>query len=208
MPRYVSYKPRKYDKAETLRRSSEYQVKGYKRWIDPFPAVHGTRPEKMVYEQLVRRGIRFYFLNEFTYTIPEIELVKEYQSDFVLPDQKIIIEVQGSYWHSQPAAVESDAFKFAVYQQAGWHALAWWDFDIEADVNKLFREEPLLANYNFIPANKSTELPVVSRKNQNTSKGIVTMNKRRALRVSYRKKPVSIKKRKVKGLKSYATGIR
>jgi very-short-patch-repair endonuclease len=181
---------------------------GYKRWVDPFPAVHGTRPEKMVYEQLVRRGIRFYFLNDFTYSIPEIDFLKEYQTDFRLPDQKIIIEVQGAYWHSKPKAIESDAFKLAVYQSAGWRVLTWWDFDIEDDINKLFRDEPLLVGYGYLGKSLSTELKPVSRKKQDTSQGIRTLNTKRALRVSYRKKAVAIKKRKTKGLYTYATGIR
>ena len=208
MPRYVRYNPNRLKTEEKIRRAKTMRVLGYKRWVDPYPAVHGTRPEKMVYEQLVRRGIRFYFLNEFTFRIPEIALVKEFQVDFVLPDQKIIIEVQGAYWHSMPNTINSDAFKFAIYQQAGWHALAWWDFDIEDDVNKLFRSEPLLASFNYIGKNLSTELPVKSRKKQDTSQGIRTMNKKRALRVLYKKMPISIKKRKVKGLKSYALGIK
>ena len=117
MPRIVRYNPNRYNPQERAQRRDSYRVSGYKLWIDPYPAVHGTLPEKMVYEQLSRRGIRFYFLNDFTYTIPEIALSKEFQSDFVLPDQKIIIEVQGAYWHSLPKTIESDAFKFALYDK-------------------------------------------------------------------------------------------
>lgn len=208
MPRYVRYNPNRISAEERARRAKTYRVHGYKGWVDPYPGVHGTRPEKMVYEALVRRGIRFYFTNEFTYSIPEIDFIKEYQSDFRLPDQKIIIEVQGSYWHAKPEAVEADAFKFAVYEQTGWKPLAWWDFDIEADVNQLFLAEPALASYHVTANTGTTELAVVSRKIADSSKGIITMNKRRALRVLYRKKAVSIKKPKIRGAKSYAVGIR
>lgn len=174
---------------------------GYKNWVDPFPHVHGTKPEKMVYQALLERGIRFYFLNEFTYTIPEIDFVKEYQSDFILPDHKIIIEVQGSYWHSKPEAVEADAFKFAVYEQTGWRPLAWWDFDIEVRLHELFAEDPVLRGIPMLAKNTaSTELAPVSRKKQDTSQGIRTMNYRRGQRQAYKKKPVSVsslnKKRK------------
>ncbi len=208
MPRLARYNPNKYPRDEQVARSKTYRVTGYKRWIDPYPEVHGTRPEKIVYEQLVRRGIKFYFLNDFTYSIPEIDFIKEYQTDFVLPDQKIVIEVQGAYWHSKPESIESDAFKLAVYQSAGWHVIAWWDFDIEEDINKLFRNEPLLSGYSYINNNLNTELAPVSRKKQDTSQGIRTLNAKRALRVSYRKKAVSIKKRRAKGLYTYATRIK
>lgn len=203
MPRRVGYNPDRYSRSEQVRRSRSYTVRGYKQWTDPYPMVHGTVPEKMIYEQLSRRGIKFYFLNDFTYRIPEIDLVKEFQSDFVLPDQKIIIEVQGAYWHSKPATMEADAFKMAVYEMTGWRALAWWDYDILYDVNKLFREEPLLSGYGYIGETRSTELAPVSRKKQDTSKGIRTLNYKKAQRKAYKKKPVSIKKPKITGIMSY-----
>lgn len=204
MVRRISYDPYRYEQLDAEARSRRYRVNGYKRWIDPFPGVHGTVPEKMVYEQLTKRGIPFYFLNDFTYTIPEIEFVKEYQSDFVLPHLKLIIEVQGAFWHSKPKTIESDAFKFAVYEATGWKAVAWWDYDILENVNRLFAAEPLLAGYSNTNVTRLAELTPVSRKKADTSQGIRTLNYRRAQRLQYKKKPVSIKKIKVKGYSTYA----
>lgn len=190
MPRILSYKKRSTD--YRLQQNKRYQVRGYKKWIDPFPNVQGTLPEKMVYSALSQRGIPFLFLNDITFSIPEISFIKEYQADFVIPSLRIIIEVQGAYWHSKPSTIEDDAFKMAVYQQAGYRPLAWWDFDIIKDINSLFLTDPQLSQYNVV-RNSSSELPVQSRKKQNTSKGIVTLNKRRALKNSYKKKPVGIR---------------
>ena len=184
-------------------REGRYSVRGYKRDFDHWFGIHGTKPEKIVYQALSLRGIQFYFLNEFTYNIPEIDLSKEYQSDFVIPDLKLIIEVQGSYWHSKPEAIASDAFKFAVYQQTGWRVLAWWDFDIEVRIDELFSEDHQLRSYGVRTENtKSTELTPVSRKKQDTSQGIRTMNYRRGQRQAYKKAPV---RRKLKGslIRSY-----
>ena len=206
MPRLVRYNPNRYNRTEQVARSKRFRVSGYKGWIDPFPGVHGTVPEKMVYEQLTRRGIAFYFLNDFTYSIPEIDFIKEYQSDFVIPSMRLIIEVQGAHWHSMPKTIESDAFKFAVYESTGWQVLAWWDYDILDNVNRLFALEPKLAGYNYV-GNISTELAPVSRKKQDTSKGIRTLNYTRAIKKSYKKKPISVKKSKLKGVKTNATGV-
>ena len=74
-------------------------------WIDPFPVGFGTLPEKLVYAELTRRNIPFYYLNDIRAQIPEIEFDQWYQADFVIPSLKIIIEVQGAYWHSKPAAI-------------------------------------------------------------------------------------------------------
>lgn len=190
MPKYLKYSPRSTEYA--LNRSQRARVFGYNEWFDPFSYIHGTAPEKRVYEALSRRGIPFLFLNEQTYEIPEIELIKEYQSDFILPDQRVIIEVQGSYWHSKPDAIENDAFKFAIYQMKGWRVLAWWDYEIEANVNALFsRDLPGLGGYTG--STTTSELPVVSRKKQDTSQGIRTLNYKRGQRLSYRKKSIKLK---------------
>lgn len=193
------------NKQQIERRLRGYGVTGYKRWIDPFPTVHGTLPEKIVYAALSARGIRFYFLNDITTNIPEINIYKEYQADFILPDHKVIIEVQGYYWHSKPGAIESDAFKFAMYQSAGYRPLAWWDFEILEDINSLFlRDLPALASSRHLSA--SSELAPIKRTKVDTSKGIVTLNKKRAYRNSYKKAPVRYGKRKSYG-QSYSVGV-
>lgn len=187
-------------------RLKQYAVRGYKRWVDPFPHIHGTEPEKRVYAALSARGIRFYFLNQIETSIPEINIFKEYQADFILPDYKIIIEVQGFFWHTKPGAIESDAFKFAMYEAAGYTPLAWWDFDIIADVNLLFAREPRLAGIGATNISTPTELTPVKRIKVDTSKGIRTQNRNRALRKSYRRKPISYGKRRASS-NSYAVGV-
>jgi hypothetical protein len=187
MPRSLAYKKRTTE--YRVEQSRRYQARSGSKWIDPHPNVHGTLPEKMVYAALSARGIPFLFLNDITFNIPEIDFIKEYQADFVLPTLRIIIEVQGAYWHSKPATIEEDAFKLAIYAQAGYKPLAWWDFDIIDNLSLLFAQEPLLNQFQPY-TNLSSELPVQSRKKPNTSKGIITLNKKRALRNAYKKRPV------------------
>lgn len=191
MPRYLK------DTASAKKRkatNSNYYTKNVYSWVDPFPEVHGTLPEKMVYAELTRMGIPFYFLNDFRYSIPEIDFSQEYQADFVIPSLKIIIEVQGAYWHSKPETLESDAFKFAVYEATGWKPLAWWDYDIINDVRALFFSVPeLVGAINHHDLNSSTEIAPVSRKKPDTSKGIKTMNQRRS-----RQKELKASRRKIR----------
>lgn len=190
MPRYLTTSSVKRRKATR----DGYYTPNVFSWIDPFPEVHGTVPEKMVYAELTRNGIPFLFLNDIHFQIPEIELDKTYQADFVIPSLKLIIEVQGAYWHSKPDAIESDAFKFAVYEATGYKVLAWWDYDIIAGVDDLFLQEPLLvANMRLNNSNPSTELPVISRVKQDTSKGIRTLNSRR-----FHQKELKVGKRSVR----------
>jgi len=188
--------------ADRIGRSTNRRIRNEK-WVDPFPLGFGTLPEKMVYAELTRRNIPFYYLNDVRFQIPEIDFDKWYQADFVLPNQKIIIEVQGAYWHSKPATIDEDAYKFAIYQTTGWKPLAWWDYDIESRLQELFFEVPeLLAASSFNPTyGRSTELAPQRRTKTDTSKGIRTVNERR-----FRAKMATTSRRKIrKAIGFYAT---
>lgn len=194
MPRLVKYRP---NRISTKVRAERMAIKRYRKgtWVDPFPWVHGTLPEKMVYAELSRRGIPFLFLNEINFKIPEIDFNKDYQADFVIPSLNIIIEVQGAFWHSKPKTVESDAFKFAIYQLKGYKVLAWWDYEIMTDLAGLIAREPKLTGAS-IPLNfqtGSSELKARSRKKPDTSKGIRTLNRKRANAQAWKRKAVRVR---------------
>jgi len=194
MPRLV--------KVQRLRQKTSYraQLAGVQRsrkgkWVDPFPWVHGTRPEKMVYAELSRRRIPFLFLNDIKLSFPEIELVKEFQADFVIPSLKLVIEVQGAYWHSMQKTIEADAMKMAYYEAAGYRVLAWWDYDIEERLHELFAADPqLTAASNLSGIGISNfELPPVKRTKVNSSKGIVTLNRKRGQAQAYKRQATRVR---------------
>lgn len=188
--------------ADRIQRPSNNRIKPDK-WIDPFPLDFGTLPEKMVYAELSRRGIPFLYLNDLRFQIPEIDFDQWYQADFVIPSLKIIIEVQGAYWHSKPATIDADAYKFAIYQTTGWKPLAWWDYDILERLQDLFAETPeLVAASNYAPHyGQSSEMAVQRRTKTDTSKGIRTLNERR-----FRAKMATTSRRKIrKATGFYAT---
>lgn len=193
MPRYVKRR-RQLTTKEKAERALRMRAR-VPAWVDPFPLIHGTLPEKMVYAELSARGIPFLFLNDLSFSIPEIEFNKTYQADFVIPSMKLIIEVQGAHWHSMEKTIESDAFKFAIYEVSGYTALAWWDYDILSRLQDLFATTPQLAGYQRSVLNIGpSELPVQARSKVDTSKGIRTMNQRRAARLAYKRKAVRVRK--------------
>lgn len=180
MPRILKNKA----SAEKRRRTSgRYINRTRKQWVDPYPEVHGTLPEKMVYAELTRLGIPFYFLNDLRFKIPEIAFDKYYQADFMIPSAKIIIEVQGAYWHSKPETIEADAFKFAIYETGGYKVLSWYDFDIIGRLHELMHSEPAILSLVRAAGtrSKSTELTPIRRTKVDTSKGIRTLNSRRKI---------------------------
>lgn len=203
MPRYLTGKT-KVPTKEKLIRAKKYRVSGYKQFNDPFPLGFGTLPEKIVYAALSRRGIPFLYLNNIRLAFPEINVDETYQADFIIPSLKIIIEVQGAHWHSMPKTIAEDAFKLALYEQAGYKALAWWDFDIIDNVNNLFLLTPELNQASsFVPGNVSSELAAQDRTKTDSSQGIRTLNQKRAQRMMYKKKAVSVKGRKLKSMGVY-----
>jgi G:T-mismatch repair DNA endonuclease (very short patch repair protein) len=126
------------DRAKVQRYSRAFE------WIDPYPDVYGTKPEKMIYAELMRRGIVFQFTAQINTGIPDIEVNQWFKPDFIIPAYRMIIEVQGAYWHTKPDKIESDSLRFALMQMAGYRVIAWWDYDIESRLQELFSEVPEL----------------------------------------------------------------
>ena len=92
-------------------------------WIDPFPLIPGTEPEKRIFAALVERHIYFIFQGQ----IPELQRglystfeMPGYKPDFILPQYKIIIDPFSPYHHTLPGAVERDAKKFVLYTSLGY----------------------------------------------------------------------------------------
>lgn len=117
-------------------------------WVDPFFWVQGSAPEKMVMAEFVRRGIYF----EHTPQSNPIEwgMLKEmassdptdWEADFLLPQYRIWLEVQGFYFHTLPGVPEKEALRFALIEAAGWRPMYWWDYDIEARLPELMDAVP------------------------------------------------------------------
>lgn len=144
MARYKRSRTTAENRSETSRRRFARNHTGF---VDPFPEVGGTLPEKIVYARLTLMRIPFMVQTLFNVNIPDIQINKDYRPDFILPDAKIIIEVQGSYWHSQPGAIESDSYKYALYTAMGYKVLIWWDYEIESNLDALFRRDLNIWNY-------------------------------------------------------------
>jgi len=109
-------------------------------WIDPFSGVQGSSIEKMVMAELVRRGI--YFEHSTTGNTVGGAVDPTWKADILVPQYKIWLEVQGSYFHTLPGAVEHDAFRFAVVEASGWRPIFWWEDDIRTRLQEIMNEVP------------------------------------------------------------------
>lgn len=201
MPRLIDRIRTPIDTQTRQERAGRYRQRRLGAWVDPYPNILGTLPEKMVYAALSEQRIPFVYQAWHRAVLPSFGFDKWYRPDFLIPGAKIILEVQGFYWHSQPDQIESDAFKFAVFQQLGYKILAWWDFDIQSRLLELIAMEPdLVALRNTGPrVFTGHEVEI------DDSKGIRTSNQ---ARTNYGKRQAVYKTPKSKGgLYSYATSI-
>lgn len=144
MPRYkksIATAKNRRDKYGYYRTPNVYE------WIDPYPDVLGTSPEKRVYARFKQMGIAFYFQSDFKVSLPLIDLYKTYRPDFYIPSIKLVIEVNGEYFHTKPDVIKDDAYKYALYEAMGYKVIAWWDYEIENNLDTLIAREPLLNRY-------------------------------------------------------------
>lgn len=123
-------------------------------WIDPYPWIPGTGPEKQLFELLVRRRIYFIFQGQ----APELEqgyystmAVPGFEPDFILPEYRVIIDPFSPFHHSLAGAAQRDEQKIALYEALGYryyHPWALgpgeWSFDQEGVNHGRFSTEEML----------------------------------------------------------------
>jgi hypothetical protein len=129
--------PNKYIRVGRRRKNDRTQRVRVVNWIDPFSGMQGSSIEKMVMAEFARRGIYFQHSttsNDLPWPIVAAKMLgydpHTLKADFLLPQYKIWLEIQGAYFHTLPGAVERDALRFALVEAAGWKALYWWEDDI------------------------------------------------------------------------------
>lgn len=109
-------------------------------WIDPFWWIQGSSIEKMVMAELVRRGIYFQHTPQANTLGGFVD--PTWEADFLFPQHKIWMEIQGSYFHSLPGQIENDSLRFAAIQMAGWRPVFLWEFDIRTRLVDILDQIP------------------------------------------------------------------
>lgn len=103
-------------------------------WIDPFPFIPGTRPEKMIFAALVARGIYFIFQGDFPvddrYRSPLLQ-ERNFKPDIIVPEWKVIYDPFSEFHHSLPDAIKSDAIKAMIYEGKGYEFVHPWSKEVE-----------------------------------------------------------------------------
>lgn len=172
--------PRAYVRHERLRQEQRKFRVLKPKWVDPNWWVEGSDIEKMVMAELLRRGIYFIFRNQNNTIGGSVD--PTWEADFLVPQHKIWIEVQGAYWHSKNNQIKLDAFRYAALEAAGWTPLFWWEWDIKTRLQTLFDQVPL-----FYRVNRPAESRAAGRYGRTTGIGLAKIGKNTDQRVGLRK---------------------
>ena len=131
---------------ETKQKIREYTLKQYE--SGSFPKQTNTKPERQIKEELLKRGYK-----EGRDFIHQYKFMNKFMCDFCFPQQKIIVEVHGDFWHANPnkypegstlhkhqlKGIGRDKSKEAYITKVDnhtWTYLVLWESDIKQDVAK------------------------------------------------------------------------
>jgi len=131
---------------EITQKIRDYTLKQYE--SGSFPKQSNTKPERQIKEELIKRGYK-----EGIDFIHQYKFMNKFMCDFCFPKQKVIIEVDGDFWHANPnkypnqsklhphqiKVIGKDKSKSAYITKAddcSWTLLRFWESDIEKDVVK------------------------------------------------------------------------
>lgn len=130
-------------------------------WIDPYPWIPGTKPEKMIFAALIERRIFFVYQD----LLPEMRSgqyptldMPSYVPDIVCPAYRVIIDPFGDYHHMLPQAQADDRRKMAIFNALGYVFYYPWASDVErrgahAILNDIIEfDAPPTSNYNDVDA--------------------------------------------------------
>lgn len=123
-------------------------------WVDPMWFIQGSSIEKMVMAEFIRRDIFFLHTPQtnplpwFGWMLADPKKPQKWEPDFLLPQYKIWLEIQGAYFHTLPGQVETDSMRFAWIEAVGWKPIAWWEDDIRTRLPHLMDEVPQFYHVN------------------------------------------------------------
>ncbi len=113
-----------------------------------FPKQENTKIERRIKEELIRRGYK-----EGVNFVHQYRFMNKFMCDFCFPQQKVIVETYGDFWHANPNKypagsilhphqikdIKKDRAKEAYITKVdngAWTYLVLWESDIKKDVSK------------------------------------------------------------------------
>lgn len=130
---------------EVIDKIRKYTLKQYE--SGQFPKQTNTKPERQLKEELIKRGYK-----EGIDFIHQFKFMNKFMCDFCFPHKKVIIEVDGDFWHGNPdkysqeelhkhqlKGIARDKSKNAYIRKVdngSWKLIRIWESDIKKDVSE------------------------------------------------------------------------
>lgn len=120
------------------RKRRDYNPKRWKlhkpKWIDPYPGVPGTEPEKRLFAHLVQRRIFFIFQGNLS-DLGSVAAAsgRHFAPDIIIPEYKVILDPFSEFHHALPEQAVRDAEKAELYTAWGWSFYHPWAHEITDD---------------------------------------------------------------------------
>jgi len=137
------------EKAKKLK--EQVSKRNIKRLVERVIPQANTKPERILKKELVKLGFK-----EGKDFIHQYDFYGRYVCDFAFPEIKLIIEVQGDFWHANPSkypydenrmeanlrpiqirAVKRDKSKMAYITKMGWRYVYFWEYFIINDTENV-----------------------------------------------------------------------
>ena len=87
--------------------------------------VSPNRLEKLVYDELDRRGVQYF---------KQYPLYGKFVVDAFFPEQNLVLEIFGKYWHQLPKIKKKDISKRMYLERCGHIVREIWDYEIKSDL--------------------------------------------------------------------------
>ena len=119
------------------RESSSNRIRLHKPvWVDNYPWIEGTHPEKLVFQELAERHIAFDFQILLVEAVPAARGLpvlnqSPYRADFLIQSCKLVLDPWDPFHHSDPQQAKDDAEKLAVYRALGYTTYWVWADELE-----------------------------------------------------------------------------
>lgn len=84
---------------------------------------------------LIREGLKKdidYKTNDFLY----VDKLRTYP-DFKFESQKLIVEIDGEYWHNNPEAIKKDSYKNKIWEENGWTVIRYTGKQVNNEFEKV-----------------------------------------------------------------------
>jgi len=115
----------------------EYRNKNVKAILKGLPQ-EPNKLEKVTINLIQQNNLNFIYVGNGE------KIIDGFNPDFIHKSKKIIIEVNGNYWHSLPKMIKKDKRKLKAYKKNGFNTIVIWEKELKNPIKVINKIRSLL----------------------------------------------------------------